>query len=179
MSEARLSAGRRVSFLIAEKSYHRKFIGLASKIAQASTCSLYEKLTIVASADSLCYSSFTSAALTVPVARASDNAKTGKGTLYLDSSPSGDENILKGSETQFTKELGPKHQIQLGKQYSFPTVEVVEIIDDETVKVKKMFSKEKIVDDLKAAKSSVEQGGKGLSYKCLPYIDQTKVSRRH
>lgn len=41
MSEARLSAGRRVSFLIAEKSYHRSFIGLASKIAQASKCMLW------------------------------------------------------------------------------------------------------------------------------------------
>jgi hypothetical protein len=36
MCEVRLSAGRRVSFLIAEKSYHRKFIGLASRIAHSS-----------------------------------------------------------------------------------------------------------------------------------------------
>lgn len=53
---------------------------------------------------------------------------------------------------------------------------MVEVIDDETVKVKKMFSKDKIVSDLKEAKSSIDNGGKGLTYKCLPYIDQTKVS---
>lgn len=43
MSEARLSAGRRVSFLIAEKSYHRRFIGLASKIAQSSKSVSYDR----------------------------------------------------------------------------------------------------------------------------------------
>lgn len=43
MSEARLSAGRRVSFLIAEKSYHRSFVGLASKIAQSSKSSLQQQ----------------------------------------------------------------------------------------------------------------------------------------
>lgn len=112
---------------------------------------------------------------TVPVARASDNAKTGKGTVYLDPSSTPEDNILKGSGTQFTKEFGPKYQLQLGKQYGFPTVEVVEIIDDETVKVKKMYAKDKIIADLKDAKDSIDKGGKGLPYKCLPYIDQTKV----
>lgn len=55
-------------------------------------------------------------------------------------------------------------------------MEVVEVIDDETVKIKKMFAKDKIVADLKEAKSSLDKGGKGSVYKCLPYIDQTKVS---
>lgn len=116
----------------------------------------------------------------VPVARAADNAKTGKGTIYYDDSSSASSSsnnsdeqkqleeqpiILSGSGTNFTKELGPKYQIQLGKQYNFATVEVVQVIDDEHVQIKKMFNKDRIVDDLK----------KGLGYKCLPYIDQTKV----
>jgi glycerol-3-phosphate O-acyltransferase/dihydroxyacetone phosphate acyltransferase len=125
----------------------------------------------------------------VPVARAGDNAKAGKGTIYVDSlsTPSDDVNsnsdgstssqdiILKGSGSSFTTELGPKYQIQLGKTYGFPTVEVVQVIDDETVKIKKMFSKEKAVEDLKAAKKKIQDGQPGVAYKCLPYIDQTQV----
>lgn len=110
----------------------------------------------------------------VPVARAADNAKTGQGTIYYDPSSSSSQTpneqessivILNGKGTKFTSELGPKYQIQLSKQYNFASVEVVKVIDDEHVQIKKMFGKDKIVDDLK----------KGLGYKCLPYIDQTKV----
>ena len=71
-------------------------------------------------------------------------------------------------------QLSPKSQIQLGKTYGYATVEVVDVIDDNAVKVKKMFGKEKAVQDL------LTGGEKGdaehmLAYKCLPYIDQTKV----
>lgn len=132
-------------------------------------------------ADEFCLSPLTrSAAQTVPVARAADNAKTGKGTLYIESSPSDssadDPVILKGSGSSFTTELGAKYQVQLGKQYNFATVEVVQVVDDETVKIKKMFNKDKIVHDLVEAGQNIKKGGKGLAYKCLPYIDQTRVS---
>lgn len=99
---------------------------------------------------------------------------TGKGRLYITSK---DATELKGIKTSFTTQLAPKSQVQLPKIYGFPTVEVVEVIDDETVKIKKMFSKDKVVQDLYEEGQKVEKGNAegGLAYKCLPYIDQTKV----
>lgn len=113
------------------------------------------------------------------MARAADYTKTGSGKIYLptssSSSDSSDGEILKGYQTKFTKELVQKGQIQLGKAYANATVEVTEIVDDETVKVKKMF-KDKAEKDLQAEGEKVEAEGKGgLVYKALPYIDQTKV----
>lgn len=165
MCEVRLSAGRRVSFLIAEKSYHRKFIGLASRIAHSS------KLAALVGK----YLLLTAFSPPVPVARAGDYAKAGAGKIYLSASADGEDDILKGYKTKFTKELSAKGQIQLGKAYGNPTAEVVEVIDDETVKVKKMF-KDKAERDLRAEGQKVQDGGQGgLAYKTMPYIDQTKV----
>lgn len=112
------------------------------------------------------------------MARAGDYATVGKGKLYLDpSGPNQDNNIVKGKGTAFTSQLNLRYQIQLGKAYGFATVEVTEIIDDETVQVKKLFSKDKAIDDLKAEGNKVTKGQDGgLSYKFMPYIDQTQVS---
>lgn len=54
---------------------------------------------------------------------------------------------------------------------------MTEIIDDETVKVKKNYSKEKAVEDLTAEGRKVKNGenAAGLAYKILPYVDQMKV----
>lgn len=114
----------------------------------------------------------------VPVARAADYATAGKGKLYLASGSSLDEGVIKGKGTQFKKQLVVKGQIQLGKAYGFATAEVTEVVDDETVKVKKMFAKDKAVQDLVAAGEKMANGqedGAGVDYKTLPYIDQTKV----
>lgn len=116
---------------------------------------------------------------TVPVARAADYAAAGKGKLYLTTAPSStDDCIIKGKKTEFTKQMVVKGQIQLGKPYGFTTAEIVQVIDDETVKIRKMFGKDKAVEDLLAAGEKIAKGeeGAGLAYKTLPYIDQTKVS---
>lgn len=117
------------------------------------------------------------------MARAADYTKTGSGKIYIPSAsslPSGEDNdILKGHQTKFTKELVPKGQIQLGKAYGNASVEVVEVIGDETVRVKKMF-KDKADRDLRAEGQKADSGASaGIAYKCLPYIDQTKVRRAH
>ncbi|KAI5475691.1 glycerol-3-phosphate O-acyltransferase / dihydroxyacetone phosphate acyltransferase [Pseudohyphozyma bogoriensis] len=56
MSEVRREAGRRVSFIVAEASMQRAFVGTAARIMQS-----------------------------IPVARAQDSAKPGAGTIYVDS----------------------------------------------------------------------------------------------
>lgn len=169
MSEVRLSANRRVAFLMAEKSYHLSFIGLAGKIAHSSKKPLFSCLNDGYTCIDQKYA--------VPVARAADQAVAGKGRLYLTES-SKEEAIVRGSGTNFLKQLVPKGQIQLEKSYGSDIVEVIKVIDDESVKVKKIFAKESAVKDLLAAGEKKKRGedGAGLKYKCLPYIDQAKVS---
>lgn len=134
----------------------------------------------------------------VPVARAADSAVAGAGKLYLPASDGDSQQtstvesadlaagqvIVKGNGSNFTKQLSAKCQIQVNvRAYGFPAVEVVKVIDDETVIVKKGFpAKDKVYKDLTDAGLKIKEGGKreeaGLPYKCLPYIDQTKVSQR-
>jgi len=44
MREARREAGRRISFLIAESSMRRKFVGAVARAIAASTCSCLQRL---------------------------------------------------------------------------------------------------------------------------------------
>ena len=100
-----------------------------------------------------------------------------------------DDALIHGNGTAFTTQLTPRMQIMLPKSLGFASVEVTEVIDDQTVRVKKQFT-----DDAKEAllaagkrrdvgKAGDEQGFKvkggvqfdGIEYKVLPYIDQTKV----
>ncbi|KAK4704293.1 hypothetical protein P7C70_g1916, partial [Phenoliferia sp. Uapishka_3] len=135
MSEVRREAGRRISFLTAEKSMKRAFIGQAAKLMQS-----------------------------IPVARPQDMAVGGKGTIF----PSADNPLMiVGFNTSFVADFAPRKQIMLGKLLNNATAEVVEVIDDTHLRVKKEF-KEKIADSMKDA-------SEGVSYKILPYIDQTRM----
>ncbi|KAM0748028.1 hypothetical protein T439DRAFT_328681 [Meredithblackwellia eburnea MCA 4105] len=101
----------------------------------------------------------------IPVARPQDLAFAGPGTLHL--SPDDPLTIL-GQKTTFTKDLKPKSQLMLGKQFGNSTVEVVEVVSDTEVRVKKEF-KEKAVEGIR------EKGEKGVTYKILPYVDQSSM----
>ncbi|KAK0547253.1 Glycerol-3-phosphate/dihydroxyacetone phosphate acyltransferase [Tilletia horrida] len=170
-SEVRRASGRRVAFLIAEKSIKRKFVGAAARIMQS-----------------------------IPVARAADSAKSGSGLITVHPD---DPTILLGLNTRFTKELMPKGQIQLPKFTSFASAEIVEIISDTEVKIKKPFTNDKAKAALRgevpsptangaanaAARSEKAraankndakdvgswEGKKGCKYKALPFIDQTMM----
>ncbi|KAG0141415.1 hypothetical protein CROQUDRAFT_292770 [Cronartium quercuum f. sp. fusiforme G11] len=157
MSEVRAAENaRRISFLIAEKSMKRPFIGLMAKIMQS-----------------------------IPVTRAADNAKDGTGTIYLKYTDNDDLTIIYGHLTIFTKELKPKMQIMLPKQFGFATVEILEILNDFQIKVKKPFNN-KASEILKDEGSKIENNQidnqnsqkLGISFKVLPYIDQTKMYSR-
>lgn len=162
-SEVRRASGRRVAFLIAEKSIKRRFIGAAARIMQS-----------------------------IPVARAADSAKAGKGFISLH--PSGDPLLLQGHGTAFKSQLQPKGQIMLPKACGHATVEVVEVISDTEVKIKKELKDQRALDMLrgkvpqpdasKSAKSNAKamdkvthdlSEGTGCKYSCLPFVDQTQM----
>ncbi|CEH17773.1 GLYCEROL-3-PHOSPHATE O-ACYLTRANSFERASE 1 [Ceraceosorus bombacis] len=151
-SEVRRGSGRRVAFLIAEKSIKRQFIGAAARVMQS-----------------------------IPVARAADSAKVGKGTISAHSS--GDATLIQGHGSEFTKQLKGKSQIMLPKSTNYATAEVVEVISDTELRIKKEFKEAKALESLrgksmvkigKGAKAREEEQ-QGCEYKCLPYVDQTQM----
>lgn len=148
MSEVRAAENaRRVSFLIAEKSMKRPFIGLMARIMQS-----------------------------ISVTRAADNAKDGTGSIFLLEQ---DLTIIHGSQTCFTNELSPRMQLMLSKQFGFATVEVVEVINNVQLRVKKAFTS-KASDVLRDEGMKITSGNDtaGLTFKVLPYIDQTRMYSR-
>ncbi|KAE8209006.1 hypothetical protein CF327_g6956 [Tilletia walkeri] len=168
-SEVRRASGRRVAFLIAEKSIKRKFIGAAARIMQS-----------------------------IPVARAADSAKSGSGLITAHPD---DPTILIGLNTRFTTELVPKGQIQLPKFTGAAVAEIVEIISDTEVRIKKPLNNDKAKMALRGEVPSASagtangntnsrsadkakhdakdvgewEGKKGCKYKSLPFIDQTMM----
>jgi glycerol-3-phosphate O-acyltransferase/dihydroxyacetone phosphate acyltransferase len=121
------------------------------------------------------------------VARAADDAKPGQGLVYYDPD-SEDYTLVRGYKTRFTTDFKPRMQIMLPKSLGYATGEVVEIVDDETLRIKKPFA-DKAKDALVMAGQRVKSGGaagdgweekggikkNGVDYKTMPYIDQTQV----
>ncbi|KNZ44127.1 hypothetical protein VP01_949g4 [Puccinia sorghi] len=149
MSEVRAAeSARRVSFLTAEKSMKRPFIGLIARVMQS-----------------------------ISVTRATDDAKDGTGRIFLSSEES-DPCILLGKNTKFTRELAPKKQIMLSKQLGFITVEVVEVFDDCRLKVKKPFPTkgiEALREEGNKLREGNDSESAGFPFKVLPYVDQTQM----
>jgi glycerol-3-phosphate O-acyltransferase/dihydroxyacetone phosphate acyltransferase len=180
MSETLSAAGRRISFIAAEKSLRRKFIGASARLMMASES--YSSINLVYFFSNVAY--FFSI---VSVVRAMDDAKSGQGLVYYDPD-SEDFTLVHGYGTRFLTEFKPRMQIMLPRSLGSVTGEVVEIIDDETLRVKKPFS-DKAKDALLAAGKRVKSGGaegdgweekggikkNGIDYKTLPYVDQTQV----
>lgn len=149
MSEVRAAeSARRVSFLAAEKSMKRPFIGLMARVMQS-----------------------------ISVTRATDDAKDGSGRLFLHNNES-DPCIIQGTGTLFTRELSPRKQIMLPKYLGSATLEVVEVLSDCQVKVKKPFSTkvmEALRDEGMKIEARVDSGAVGVTFKVLPYVDQTQM----
>ena len=141
-SEAR-QVGRRVSFLIAQKSTERPFIGRLSRMLQS-----------------------------IPVRRPADDAKKGKGVLTLH--PSGDPTLLQGIGTSFTEQMEARGQIVLPKETEYATVDIVEVLSDTEVRIKKPFTEESALQALKGELPAYRHM-KGSPYKCFPYVNQTEM----
>lgn len=113
----------------------------------------------------------------VPVTRAADDAKPGSGVISLSEN---DSCLIVGHGTKFTSELHPKWQIMLPRHVGSLVAEVTEVISDTELKIKKEFGGDsrkgsgRIRDAIAEARTN---GGSGLQYKRLPFIDQQEMYR--
>ncbi|GAA5904898.1 uncharacterized protein JCM6883_004903 [Sporobolomyces salmoneus] len=101
----------------------------------------------------------------IPVARAQDSAYNGVGTISLSEN---DSTIILGNGTTFVKDFSqPRWQIMLPRSLNSVSVEVVEVISDTEMRIKKEFPKK--------ATESLRAKPEGTSYKVLPHVDQTSM----
>lgn len=161
MRVLRTDASRRVSFLIAEKSMKRRFIGTMSAAVGA-----------------------------LPVARALDSVKPAEGRIYLPS-PEDDPTLIRGIDTNFKSgalEVGglivlPKVRGQT------PSTEIAEIISPTELRLKKPLKTPEALESLTGQASFVGENslrdgsdsktdGVGTTFKVAPHVDQTKVYDR-
>ena len=159
MRVVRTEARRRIAFLIAEKSMRQWPIG-----------------------------DFARAAGAVPVGRAMDSTKPGKGVIYLPD-PTNDPTLVRGVGTHFDKEAEVGGLLVLPLfEGSSANAEILEIHGPEEARVKKEFKGEAALKQL-TGKGEVngqhkldgmitagDAGGfQGTKYKIAPKIDQSKV----
>ncbi|PGH08476.1 hypothetical protein AJ79_05965 [Helicocarpus griseus UAMH5409] len=160
MRVARRELNRRIAFLIAEKSFKRRFVGLLAKAAGA-----------------------------LPVSRAMDNLKPGEGTIYLPD-PVNNPKLLRGVGTKFDGpgfEVGGTISLPTINGEAHAT-DIAEIRGPEEIILKKPFmhkdalyqltGRTDIDDDLKFTGSAADQdlsGFKGSKFKVAPHVDQTHV----
>lgn len=108
----------------------------------------------------------------IPVVRAADEAKAGEGLIRLSDT---DPCIVLGEGTSFLSQFSPKTQIMLSKSLNFAVAEVVEIISDTELRVKKEFGGENGKGTTRFREAVKESGGKGITYKALPFVDQQEM----
>ncbi|GAA6016878.1 hypothetical protein JCM11491_006898 [Sporobolomyces phaffii] len=101
----------------------------------------------------------------IPVARAQDSAYNGVGTITLSAS---DPTIITGTDTTFVKDFSQaRWQIMLPRALNSVSVEVVEVISDTEMRIKKEFPKK--------ATESLRAKPEGTAYKVLPHVDQSSM----
>ncbi|KZV88840.1 hypothetical protein EXIGLDRAFT_678483 [Exidia glandulosa HHB12029] len=118
---------------------------------------------------------FTRLMQSIPVARAQDEAKSGSGRVWLDET---DPLILRGTDTKFTSQVKPRCRIAFSKSAGSLSAEVVEVISDTELKLKKEFAAENSKGATKIREKIAEAqatGHAGLDYKIVPYIDQQQM----
>lgn len=154
MRVIKTEAQRRISWLIAEKSMKRKFIGAAASLLGP-----------------------------VSVGRALDSTKPGTGKIYLPDHAS-DPLLVRGNGTNFEKEAEIGGLLVLPTVNGLAAnAEIAEIHGPEEVRMKKEFKgeiamrqltgREGVSEQSKLAK--VQQEFRGTSYKTAPKVDQTQV----
>lgn len=158
MRVIKMEAGRRIAWLIAEKSMRRKFIGGLARAAGA-----------------------------VPVGRALDSTKPGMGKIYLPDADN-DPTLVRGVGTHFEKECQIGGLLVLPTvNGTAANSEILEIHGNEEVKLKKEFKGDTAIEQL-TGKTKVDGGEnkmetsyvekqrfQGTSYKTAPKVDQSLV----
>lgn len=113
----------------------------------------------------------------VPVARAADLAEPGIGRVWL--SPD-DPCLVFGEGTRFLTELSPRMQILLPKSVNSAIAEVIEVLSDTQLRVKREFGGESGKGTARIREKLLElrNGGvEGLEYKKMPFVDQQEMYR--
>jgi glycerol-3-phosphate O-acyltransferase/dihydroxyacetone phosphate acyltransferase len=133
-------AGRRVSFLIAEKSLREPYVGpLASRMGA------------------------------LPVTRAMDNIRPGKGEIFI-ADPTGDTTLLCGHDVDFTKlSVGSLIILPMSGNESPEQQVIAEIMGPEALRLKEPFKASKAGEPLH------EQLLAGISYNVAPHVDQSEM----
>ncbi|KAI9293959.1 hypothetical protein K502DRAFT_317659 [Neoconidiobolus thromboides FSU 785] len=128
-------SGRRIYYLIAKKSYDRPLIGDLAKLTGS-----------------------------IPVARAQDYAKEGKGKLRI-LERYNNPLLITGTDSKFTQDLHAGDQIVL--KHCKGGVEVVEVLSDTEIKIKKEFSDANALIGLTSKD--------GADYTIIPHLDHSIV----
>lgn len=125
----------------------------------------------------------------VPVGRAQDSAKPGKGTIYMPD-PVNDPTLIRGVGTQFDKQGEVSGVIFLPstKGRTGASIEIAEVVGPEEVRVKRpikdaialfqLTGRDDIDENGRFRNTSLNgcaEGFNGSKYKIAPHIDQTKV----
>lgn len=159
MRVIKTEAQRRISWLIAEKSMKRRFIGAAASMLGP-----------------------------VSVGRALDSTKPGTGKIYLPD-PKGDPRLIRGNGTKFDKEAEVGGLLVLPTVNGLAAnAEIAEIRGPEEIRLKKEFKGDVAISQLTGKNASTENGDcmdgdahtvqkefEGSSYKTAPKVDQTQV----
>lgn len=153
-----MEAGRRIAWLIAEKSMRRRFVGGMAKAAGA-----------------------------VSVGRALDSTKEGTGKIYLPD-PENDPTLVRGVGTRFEKECQVGGLLVLPSvNGTAANSEILEIYGNEEIRLKKEFKGDVAIGQLTGKREEngeicSENGNaekaadfEGTSYKTAPKVDQSKV----
>lgn len=105
-------------------------------------------------------------------------ASPGVGTLWI--SPD-DPCLVIGEGTEFTEDFKPRMQIMLPKDVNSAVAEVVEVISDTQLRIKKEFGGGESGKGTARIREKVKElqaeGVNGLSYKKLPFVDQQDMYR--
>jgi len=110
--------------------------------------------------------------LTVPVVRAADEAKPGKGLIRLSDT---DPCLVLGEGTSFLSQFSPKTQVMLPKNLNSAVAEVAEVISDTELRIKKEFGGENGKGTARFREAVKESEGKGITYRALPFVDQHEM----
>jgi len=157
MRVIKTEAGRRIAWLIAEKSMRRRFVGGMARAAGA-----------------------------VPVGRALDSTKSGTGKIYLPD-PTNDPTLIRGLGTQFEKESQVGGLLVLPTvNGTAANAEILEILGNEEIRLKKEFKgdiaggqltgiREENGDVKENGEAEKAQDFQGIRYKTAPKVDQSMV----
>ncbi|KAI0361999.1 glycerol-3-phosphate O-acyltransferase [Trametes cingulata] len=106
----------------------------------------------------------------IPVVRAADHAKPGTGEITISEE---DPCLINGHDTRFKSEFTPKMQVMLPRSVGSGVAEVVEIVSDTQLRVRKEFpGTSRLREKIKELQAS---GQKGIAFKRLPFVDQHEM----